>query len=644
MKKIHSKLIAILTLLAILFSLSLSASATTTITIETDNDFSATYFNQNYYAEGYRNVSGDKTDYYTWYRVYPEMMDEVIKLAASSNGVAILMGFQSDSLTNKTVQFVTSNEISSKADFSRRNKVLWLTESVNHFNGTYVRSSSLYYRTTYTNLLFTNQSRNENCNFFVTRNVLPSFILHADTTNNTTSFYLEGIGKNGSKGYVNLYDEDEGLFNAISYKTSSKQAFSIETVDSTATTPKYVIYGDVSTNDEIYQARYADDEKTYILKNSTHKSNAIEALSFAIQDADALGGFTSINYLDFNTSNSTLKSLSSALVSGSQEAILYNMDVDKIEKHSGFWGTGGTTDSFCQTFYMWVGVKGVLNEFLLDRAGDHVTHGDSVKDSDDNTTRYIDPNYKGSSSTLGVSATTTTISSDVTVKTPTGDSSKTESVYSVPKGSIVYVPTDKKITVEEGAYLIVSGGSTLILHGTIENYGTLIVQKGGQIITLQQEDNMKSAIYNINGGSTVILDGGLVAVRRFAAGVNKGNYKLGTADNAVFYKALDSTDRESTVIVNGFLSAFVELALIDGTEVSIDGGKIVYGDLQDSIYPYILSLDANDIIDKDFTSKILIGPRTNTLNGEDKTLKTRVYVNNITKTVANSGEIITSKK
>lgn len=647
MKKVNHKILILLVLLTFLFSFTLSASATTVVQIEGYDPYENHFLYNNYYS--YRNYGGEEVNYYTWFKVYPEMWEDVIKLAARKEGVAVLFGYQADDMANKKIQYVTTNNMSGTSkDFYSQSKILW--------RGSSDRASyyDWQYTNTYTNLLYTDSDINQNSNVFVSRNMLPSGILHAcsETDMNPSSnwFYLERVSSDGDKRILGWNtgangQPDTQVTKYFTSPSSTNPAYFIDnhtnihfaTVNESGD-PRYIMWGwnwtSFAGGVKIYEKKGKyKSESTY--SKSTESYNYMFSTTYGVFTMPSFqnGGFMSYaNVLYANTSPQ--QALSSSVTSSTRpsEYLFYNLDANKLPDEVPRYNYS-TGNEICNQFIMWVGFKGVLTDTLMERGDTTALHGDTVV-KNGTTTRYIDESSKNGTTYLDSTASEKTITKDIVVKTPTSQEDVSDSILSIEKQSVVYVPADKTITIEEGAALIVASGSTLILSGTIENYGTILVQPGGQIITMQLVDNMRSAIFNMGGSLVVVRDGGMIAVKRFAAGVNRGSYRIGDAENSAFYKALDDVNSEARVVVSGLVCAHEEMALVDGTEVIINGGKILYGDLQDSIYPYLIGLDSHDITDKDFTSKVIIGKRYDT---------SRCYVTNAVYTLENGGEIITSK-
>jgi len=233
------------------------------------------------------------------------------------------------------------------------------------------------------------------------------------------------------------------------------------------------------------------------------------------------------------------------------------------------------TDYYAVSFDLWYGVDGIPVEILTEGSG-----GAEAKGLDK------DVNLEDALTTVS------TLGADVTVGTGAEDGV----IFATKSNEVLYVPSDKTIKIEEGGYFIVTGNSVVILHGKIENKGTIIVQPGGVITYLQYESGCNSGINNL-GGNMLVRDKGKVRVR----------YLTGSTANAIDQKVIDQTYEEETtsarkanalnlymglklgvsntksdILIEGTVMVTLAILFEKGTSITVDGGALIGGDLSEA--------------------------------------------------------------
>jgi len=570
-------------------------------------------------------VDDETENIYTWFRIDSlDAMETLETLGKKDGGVPILL-VATDMNASENYYLTSSGTYKDGKVTPKINKKL-LSSAMDVSDTTaFVTGKDLHYVDS-----FTGTGVNE---FMITRNVLPTFYLHSDSTSsyktdNKLKATLETVDSTGKRGnYLGFditrskikwfMDDKEyamvgSLFPEMKSVTSDKaKTFSIHTVRYTYGNNYYMIYYDGSAYTAIRDftlEEFAPGIKKYvpgtfgvlycypILGFSTNGLTLMAAAQGKDGGYDPTldiaywGGYVIMDP-DKDNGNYATSSI----------ALQYNLDP------AYFGGTANCHDTYSFGYSIYVGLKGISTNTLRKSLDTKSTTNSKVygrayayteaelaakgvtKDNPSSSADYYYVYNDVEEFTKAETKEITTLTYDLDIAGPTEATGSLNSTYTVSTGSVLYVPSDKKIVIEEGASLVVAGGSLLILHGEIENYGTLIVQSGGTIMNMQRTDNIKSAIYNI-GGSVLIRDNAKVVVRRFVTGVSRGHYKLeagvGKASDGTysdFYKALD-TKEKSKIYVYGVLFASHELVFNTGTESVCDGGFILFGDAVNKYY------------------------------------------------------------
>jgi len=619
-------LIAIITAMAFLM---VSVSGEDSVTIHDDITTSTTLQTSIYDKMG---VYEEAENVYTWYRLGSG--ENAVKVLAAlgrrENGVPILLVY--DNVINGETIYSTSSDFKTGDNLTAKsNKKL-----VSSYKSSFVYEENSYF-SSYTNLHFSDATTStEDPSFMITRSLMPTFIAHtvskadADVTK-SVDVKLEMVDNTNTKGSYLSFDASHRNYfisgnslNFYSYalfpeikKTTFKDAFTftIERVKDSKTMSGTAGYYAVYCNYKTASMNVNYMRQVTGIKNKQYTFN--EEKGYTAYPMVVMSPENGLSLIAKFADKLTTDILDPSIVKNADTALFhnYNLNYNYISGCS-LTDTTSWYDNYLSSCSIYVGIKGIPYSVLRKSvSSDTKLHGRIYAYTQEELTKL---GYTSTSAPSGGSLTyyydaldvnmaddvreVTTLTYDLTVEGPTESQGSLNSAYTIPTGSILYVPSDKKIVIEEGASFVVEGGSAVILHGEIENHGTLIVQPGGSIITMQKTDQIKAAIYNI-GGSVLIRQNGKVLVRRFVAGVKRGHYLLEgkrsvdasfAAYLTDFYRELD-TKEESTIIVNGFLSASDELVFNNGTEAVSDGGFILFGEPTDSYYADLVTYSQGEL-------------------------------------------------
>jgi len=624
MKVFGKAILIIVTVFLLTPFLFLPTLGADTITIKDDVSTSTDVQTKVYDKLG---VDEEDENIYTWYKINTLSDFEILEtLGKKDGGVPILL--VATDISNYNTYYVTSSGTYKDGKVTAKtNKKLLSVKGIVDTTA-YTTGNDLHYLEGY--------SSTGSNDLMITRDLLPSFYVHTDSTssyktNNVVKATLETVDATGKRGnYISfdyteslirqMWDEKkypilESLFPQIKTVTSDKAStFCFATAGYIQRAFEAIIYYDKEFFSYYYPIRVEKrDDGTPQYFNETvsvlrcqplfgFSSNGLTLMAATIGDLGKVNDKYSLSV--WGRSGIFEPDIDDGNYSLSDVSLQYNLNP---AYSYGVTGTANCHDCYSFRYTIFVGVKGVPTNILRKSLDANSTTNSKVygrtyayteaelaakgitKDNPSSSTNYY---YKYNDSEEYTKAETkeiTTLTYDLTVSGPTEANGSLNSTYTVATGTVMYVPSDKKIVIEEGASFVVAGGSLLILHGEIENYGTLIVQSGGTIMTMQRTDNIKSAIYNI-GGSVLIRDNAKVVIRRFVSGVSRGHYKLeagvGKASDGTysdFYKALD-TKEKSKIYVYGVLFASLELVFNTGTESVCDGGFILFGDAVSGYY------------------------------------------------------------